>query len=85
MTKTKIIIIAIIIIMLAAGFFAFFAGWKPAEIIDETTVAGTGGFPNTGESAGSASSGSSSVGRTISGSASETNKANILTQLTKMR
>ena len=64
-------------------FSLFFAGRKPAEIIDETTVAGTGGFPNTGESAGGASSGSSSIGRTTSGSAGETNKANTLTQLTK--
>ena len=78
---TKIIIIAIIIIMLAAGFFAFLPDKKPAEVADDTTT--TGGFPDTGDSAGRASSGSSSIGRTISGSAGETNKANILTQLTK--
>ena len=82
MNKTiKIIIIAIIIIMLAAGFFAFFVGQKPSEMANDTTT--TGGFPDTGDSAGRASFRSSSVGRTISGSASETNKANTLTQLTK--
>lgn len=78
---TKIIITAVIIIMLAAGFFAFFVGKKPAEVANEPVV--TGGFPDTGDSAGRASSRSSSVGRTIPGSAGETNKANILTQLTK--
>lgn len=80
MNKTKIIITALIIIMLAAGFFAFFVGRKPT-VTDEQTV--TGKFPDTGESAGRTSSRISSVGRTISGSASETNKANVLTQLTK--
>lgn len=77
----KIIIIAIIIIMLAAGFFAFYAGKKPADVANDTTI--TGGFPDTGDSAGRASSKSSSVGRTTPRSAGETNKANILTQLTK--
>ena len=78
---TKIIIIAIIIIMLAAGFFAFFVGQKPSEVANDTTT--TGGFPDTGDSAGRAFSKSSSIGRTIPGSAGETNKVNILTQLTK--
>lgn len=77
---TKIIITAIIIIMLAAGLFAFFAGKKPA-VVDEPTT--TGGFPDTGDSAGRTSSGSSSIGTTTSRPAGETNKANILTQLTK--
>lgn len=77
---TKIIITAIVIIMLAAGFFAFFAGQKPA-VVDETTT--TGGFPDTGDSAGRAPSRSSSAGITTSRSAGETNKANVLTQLTK--
>ena len=67
--------------MIAAGFFAFYAGRKPSEVTNDTTT--TGGFPDTGDSAGRASSGSSSVGRTTSRSAGETNKANILTQLTK--
>lgn len=77
---TKIIITAIIIVMLASGFFAFFAGKKP-EVVDGPTT--TGGFPDTGDSAGRESSRSSSIGATTSRPASETNKANILTQLTK--
>ena len=81
MNKTiKIIIIAIIIIMLAAGFFAFYAGKKPAEVADETTT--TGGFPDTGDSAGRSSSKSSGEGISSSRAGKEVPK-NILTQLTK--
>ena len=61
--------------------FCFFVGQKPSEVANDTTT--TGGFPDTGDSAGRAFSKSSSIGRTIPGSAGETNKVNILTQLTK--
>ena len=79
---TKIIITAIIIVMLAAGFFAFWAGKKSAEV-GESNV--TGGFPESGENAGSAFS-------EISGGSSNSSKSsrngkefseNILTQLTE--
>ena len=77
---TKIIITAIIIVMLAAGFFAFFAGKKPAEVTNEPTT--TGGFPDTGDSAGRKSSASLGGGASSSRIGKEAPK-NILTQLTK--
>jgi len=77
---TKIIITAIIIVMLAAGFFAFFAGKKPAEVTSEPTA--TGGFPDTGDSAGRKSSASLGGGASSSKFGKESPK-NILTQLTK--
>lgn len=76
---TKIIITAIIIVMLAAGFFAFFVGKKPAEVANNTT---TGDFPDTGDSAGRASSRSLGEGASSSRIGKEAPK-NILTQLTK--
>ena len=54
MTKTKIIITAIIIIMLARGIFRLFYRRKPSEMTNDTAI--TGGFPDTGDSAGRASS-----------------------------
>src|SRR3989344_2983511 len=66
--------------MFAAGFFAFFAGKKPAEVTNEPTT--TGGFPDTGDSAGRRSSASSGGGRSSSRIGKEVSK-NILTQLTK--
>ena len=77
---TKIIITAIVIIMLAAGFFAFWAGKKPAEMTNEPTI--TGGFPDTGDSAGRTSSKSSSKGISSSRIGKEAPQ-NILTRLTK--
>lgn len=77
---TKIIITAIIIIMLAAGFFAFYASRKPSEVANDTTT--TGGFPDTGDSAGRASSRSASGGASSSRIGKEAPK-NVLTQLTK--
>ena len=77
---TKIIITAIIIIMLAAGFLAFFAGKKPVETTNEPTT--TGGFPDTGDSAGRKSSASLGGGRSSSRIGKEVSK-NILIQLTK--
>ena len=77
---TKIIITAIIIIMLAAGFFAFFAGKKPTGTVDEPAV--TGGFPDTGDSAGRKSSASLGGGISSSRIGKEVSK-NILIQLTK--
>lgn len=77
---TKIIITAIIITMLAAGFFAFYVGQKPSGVTDEQT--GAGGFPDTGESAGRASS--RSFGEEASSSrVGKEAPQNILTQLTK--
>jgi len=80
MNKTKIIIIAVIMIMLAAGFFAFFAGKKPADVTNEPMV--VGGFPDTGDSAGRRSSASLGGGASSSRIGKEAPK-NILTQLTK--
>src|SRR3989344_7888505 len=77
---TKTIITAIIIIMLSAGFFAFFAGKKPVETINEPTT--TGGFPDTGDSAGRTFSRSLGGGASSSKLGKEAPK-NILTQLTK--
>lgn len=78
--NTKIVIIAIIIIMLAAGFFAFFVG-KP-NVPPKEAVSPSGGFPDTGNSAGAASSKDIGLkdGRS---SAGEIKKTTILTQLTK--
>ena len=76
---TKIIITAIIIIMLAAGFFAFFIGRKPT-VTDEQT--GTGKFPDSGESAGRTSSRILGEGASSSRTGKETPQ-NVLTQLTK--
>ncbi len=80
MNKTKIIITAIIIIIFAAGFFAFFAGKKPSGVTSEPTA--TGGFPDTGDSAGRKSSASLGGGASSSRIGKETPK-NILTQLTQ--
>ena len=66
--------------MLAAGFFAFFVGKKPAEVTNEPTTAG--GFPDTGDSAGKRSSVSSGGGASSSRIGKESPK-NILTQLTE--
>src|SRR3989304_6373992 len=77
---TKIIITAIIIIMLAAGFFAFFAGKKPAEVTNEPTH--TGGVPGSGDNAGRKSSASLGGGKSSSKFGKE-DPQNILTQLTK--
>src|SRR3989338_11027022 len=77
---TKIIITAIIIIMLAAGFFAFFAGKKPTGTVDKPAV--TGGFPDTGDNAGRKSSARFGGGVSSSKFGKESPK-NILTQLTK--
>ena len=66
--------------MLAAGFFAFWAGKKPAEMTNEPTI--TGGFPDTGDSAGRTSSKSSSKGISSSRIGKEAPQ-NILTRLTK--
>ena len=66
--------------MLAAGFFAFFAGKKPVETTNEPTTAG--GFPDTGDSAGKRSSVSSGGGASSSRIGKESPK-NILTQLTE--
>lgn len=65
--------------MLAAGFFVFWAGKKPA-VVDEATI--TGGFPDTGDSAGRASSGISG-GEASSSAEGKKSPKNILTQLTK--
>lgn len=43
--NSKIIIIAIVAVMLSAGFFAFIVGRKPVAIVEQT--GGNGGFPNT--------------------------------------
>ena len=80
MNKTKIIITAIIIIMLVAGFFAFFAGRKPPETTNKPNIIGE--FPESGESAGRTSSESFSESSGISQAGKESPK-NILTQLTK--
>src|SRR3989344_3700546 len=80
---TKIIITAIIIIMLAAGFFAFWAGKKPAGTVSESNV--IGGFPESGENAGSAFpeiSGGSPNSPKSSRNGKEFSE-NILTQLTE--
>src|SRR3989344_5463216 len=77
---TKIIITAIIIIMLAAGFFAFFAGKKPAEVANEPSVIGD--FPDTGDSAVKTSSRSFDKESSSSRTGKETSQ-NILTKLTE--
>lgn len=43
--NSKIIIIAIVVVMLSAGFFAFMVGRKPIAVVDQN--GGNGGFPNT--------------------------------------
>lgn len=76
---TKIIIVAIIVVMLSAGFFAFFVGKAPKAIVDDT--GGNGSFPNTGNGSRKTSSSSSSE-RSSSSRATGDNSKNILTKLT---
>lgn len=76
--NSKIIIGAIIVVILSAGFFAFIMGRKPVAVVDQT--GGSGGFPDTGSISSKRSSSSSSE-RSFSSRNDDVSK-NILTQLT---